>query len=52
MRRWHEAGAMNLEENGARYGGQILLRSSKSENYDEKHHQIVEILRNKEEWKS
>ena len=29
-----------------------LLRSSKSENYDEKHHQIVEILRNKVEWKS
>ena len=32
------------------YLKETLLRSSKSENDDEKHHQIVEILRD-EEWK-
>ena len=39
MRGWHKASTMNLEENGARYGGKTLLWSSKSENDDEKHHQ-------------
>ena len=34
---------MNLEENGARYGGKTLLRSSNVENDDERHHQ--ELLR-------
>ena len=38
MRGWHQARIMNLEENGARFGGKTLLRSSKSENDDEKHH--------------
>ena len=39
MREWHEARAMNLEENGARLR-ENLLRSS---NDDEKHHR--ELLR-------
>ena len=30
--------ATNLEENEARYGGKTLLRPSKSDNDDEKHH--------------
>ena len=34
---------MNLEENGARYGGKTLLQSSNAENDDEKHHH--ELLR-------
>ena len=34
---------MNLEEKGARFRGKTLLRSSKSENDDEKHHH--ELLR-------
>ena len=38
MRGWQQTRATNLEENEARYGGKTLLRSSKSENYDEKHH--------------
>ena len=50
MRGWQKARAMKLEENGAR----LREKSSsvfKSENDDEKHHQIVEILRD-EKWKS
>ena len=43
MRGWQQASTMNLEENGARYGGKILLRSSNVENDDEKHHH--ELLR-------
>ena len=39
MRGWQQARIMNLEENGAIYGGKSLLRSSKSENDNEKHHQ-------------
>ena len=50
MRGWQQASTMNLEENGARYGGKILLRSPKSENDVEKHHQIVLTLRD-EKWK-
>ena len=38
MRGWQQTRATNLEENEARYGGKALLRSLKSENYDEKHH--------------
>ena len=38
MKGWHQARTMNLEENGARYGGKTPLRSSKVENGDEKHH--------------
>ena len=43
MRGWQQAGIMNLEENGARFGGKTLLRSSNDEKDDEKHHQ--ELLR-------
>ena len=43
MRGWQQARIMNLEENGAIYGGKSLLRSSKSENDNEKHHR--ELLR-------
>ena len=49
MRGWQQARITNLEENGAR----LKRKSSsvfKSENDDEKHHQIVEALQN-EEWK-
>ena len=42
MRGWHEARTMNLQENGYDLE-ETLLRSSKSENDDEKHHQ--ELLR-------
>ena len=39
---WHNAGTMNLQENGQDLR-ETLLRSSKSENDDEKHHH--ELLR-------
>ena len=42
MRGWHQARTMNLQENGQDLR-ETLLRSSKSENDDEKHHQ--ELLR-------
>ena len=52
MRGWKQASTMNLEVNGARYGGQILLRSPNAEKDNEKPPlRIVEALPNKE-WKS
>ena len=42
MRGWHQARTMNLQENGQDLR-ETLLRSSKSENDDEKHHH--ELLR-------
>ena len=41
MKGWHQARTMNLEENGARYGGKILLRSSNVENDDERDHHAL-----------
>ena len=38
MRGWPLTRTTNLEENGARYGEKILLRSSNVENDDERHH--------------
>ena len=45
MRGWHHARTMNLRENGQDLR-EPLLRSSKSENDDEKHHH--ELLRHSE----
>ena len=42
-RGWQQARITNLEENGARYGGKILLRSSSVMKDDERHHH--ELLR-------
>ena len=38
MRGWQQDRIANLEENGARFRGNTLLRSSSVENDDEKHH--------------
>ena len=43
MRGWHQARTTNLEENGPRFGGKTLPRSSNIEKDDEKHHH--ELLR-------
>ena len=51
MRGWQQARTMNLERTGQDLR-ETLLQSSKSENDNEKHHQIVEIFWNKVEWKS
>ena len=49
MRGWQQAIITNLEENGARLK-QTLLRSSKPENDDEKHHH--ELFRHSERIKN
>ena len=50
MRGWQQAIPMNLEENGARYEGKILPRSTNAENDDGKHHQ--KLFRHSERIKS